>query len=96
MDNTTYLNLAEKAFEQIIELIESINDDVEYEINGNILSLEFESGYEIIINKQEAMKEIWLASTKGGFHFTFTDGYWYSSKDSIDLLSKIKEELENN
>lgn len=49
--------------------------------SGNVLTVEFDSGEQIIINLQTPMQQVWLASRPtGGYHFSCgEDGRWVDS-----------------
>lgn len=50
--------------------------DIDYETHGNVMTLSFENGTKIIINRQEPLHQVWLATKAGGYHFSFNDGKW--------------------
>lgn len=81
------MNVAEfhQAIEQVWENIEAELDEqgvsVDCEIQGAVMTLTFDDESQIVINKQEAMLELWLASKLGGFHFAHRDGQWLSNEN---------------
>ncbi|MGC9400866.1 iron donor protein CyaY [Vibrio genomosp. F10] len=91
-------------FHQQVDLqIQSIEDaidesgaDIDFEASGNVLTLEFDDRSQIIINRQEPMHEIWLASKSGGFHFKFIDQQWICSKTGMALFTMVKQECEKH
>jgi CyaY protein len=78
--------------QNIEEAIDDSEADIDYEVTGNVMTLEFENRSQIIINRQEPMKEIWLASKSGGFHFKLIDDKWTCSKTGMELFEMVKEE----
>lgn len=70
----------EKVWERIEEQLEEQGCDVDCETQGAVFTIHFDDDSQIVINKQEAMLELWLASKLGGFHFAFRDGEWLSSE----------------
>jgi CyaY protein len=38
------------------------------------------------------MREIWLASRSGGFHFKLIDEKWTCSKTGVELFEMVKQE----
>ena len=62
-----------KRVDTILATVESATDntesDIDAELNGGVLSLTFENGSKIIINRQTPNREIWVAAKSGGFHF---------------------------
>lgn len=81
------MNVAEfhQKIEQVWETIEEQLDeqgcDVDCEIQGAVMTLTFDDDSQIVINKQEAMLELWLASKLGGYHFAYRDGQWLSNEN---------------
>jgi CyaY protein len=65
----------QKRVDDILALIESAMDhaktDIDAELNGGILTLTFENGSKVIVNRQTPNREIWVAAKSGGFHFRY-------------------------
>lgn len=70
----------EKVWEEIEEQLDVQGCDVDCETQGAVFTLTFDDESQIVINKQEAMLELWLASKLGGFHFAYRDGDWVSAE----------------
>lgn len=92
MLDSEYHKLADQtlaALEQALDRVE-----IDYERNDAILSLEFANRSKIIINKQAANQEIWLAAKSGGFHFKYLDNQWQTShqEELFSLLSRLCSE----
>ena len=92
MNDSQYHQLVDDAFERIEQTMDSDDFDIECDINGGVLTLEFENRSQIIINRQEPMREIWLASKSGGFHFKLIEDKWTCSKTGMELFEMVKEE----
>ncbi len=56
---------------------------------GGILELGFEDGSKMIINRQSAAREIWVAAKSGGFHFRYADGRWVDTRDGGELFAAL-------
>jgi CyaY protein len=91
--------LGESEFHQRVEeVMASIEtqleerDDIDCEINGGILTLEFDDGSKVIINRQTPSREIWVAAKSGGFHFRFGGTDWLDTRSGEALpalLSRV-------
>ncbi|WP_087020599.1 iron donor protein CyaY [Thaumasiovibrio subtropicus] len=92
MNTTEFHTLADELFNAIEEGINESGADIEYETTGNVLTLEFEDRSQIVINRQEPMKEIWLASKTGGYHFQFNGSEWICSRSGREFTTMVKEE----
>lgn len=74
---------------QIEQAIEESGADVDFEAAGGILTLEFGNGSKIIINKQGAARQIWVAAKSGGFHYGFENGRWINDQGGGELMSEL-------
>ncbi|MEZ9567004.1 iron donor protein CyaY [Vibrio artabrorum] len=92
MNETEFHQLVDIQMQNIEEAIDESEADIDYEVTGNVMTLEFENRSQIIINRQEPMREIWLASKSGGFHFKLIDDKWTCSKTGMELFEMVKEE----
>lgn len=96
MNTSQYHELVDVQWMAIEEGIDESGANIDYETNGNVLTLEFEDRSQIIINRQEPMKEIWLASKSGGFHFQWKEQQWICSKTGMELFTMVKQECEKH
>lgn len=94
MNDTEFHQYVDQQLERIEHLIDDSGADIDYETSGNVMTLEFEDRSQIVINRQEPMHEIWLASKSGGFHFQYTGSQWICSKTGLELLELVKQECE--
>ena len=75
--------------------LESVDADVDSEINAGILTLEFTNRSKVIVNRQTPNREIWVAAKSGGFHFHFDGAVWRDTRtnESLEaLLSRVVSE----
>ena len=94
MNDTEFHQLVDNQFDALEQLIDESGADIDYENVGNVITLEFDDGTQVVINRQEPMHEIWLASKSGGFHFQFKEEKWLCSKTHKEFLNMVKEECE--
>jgi CyaY protein len=76
---------------QIEQKIEHCGVDIEFENAGDILTLEFVNGSKIIINKQGAANQIWVAAKSGGFHYNLDPAthHWRNDQSGAELLAEL-------
>ena len=94
---TTPLLMEESEFykrvDEILGFIEAAMDntesDIDAELNGGILTLTFENGSKIIINRQTPNREIWVAAKSGGFHFRYEEHATNGDRDANSSQQKI-------
>jgi CyaY protein len=71
MNESEFNQLAEATMIAIEDAIEESGADIDYDTISDILTLEFENGSQIIINKQGPTRQLWVAARSGGFHFDY-------------------------
>lgn len=78
---------------QIEDAIEDSGADIDYETAGGILTLSFENDSKIIINRQTPVRQIWVASRQGGFHFVYHDDseQWLLEGTDQELFHALSE-----
>ena len=81
MNDSEFHRLADTLWMTIEERLDDWDgdSDIDCEINGGILTLSFENGSKIIINRQEPLHQVWLAAKQGGYHFDLKDGEWIAT-----------------
>ena len=65
--------------------LEAVDTEIDSDINGGILTLEFSDGSKVIVNRQSPLREIWVAAKSGGFHFRFDGAVWRDTRSSEAL-----------
>lgn len=97
MTETKFIELAESTLQRIQSAVEEVDEDLDVDRQGNVLTIEFDDGFQIVINLQTPTQQIWLASLKGGHHYEFYGSDWLdmSSKRSIteDLSALLTKKL---
>ncbi|MFV0575799.1 MAG: iron donor protein CyaY [Vibrio sp.] len=96
MKDTEFHQLVDIQMTKVEEAIDASEADIDYDVSGNVMTLEFDDRSQIIINRQEPMKEIWLASKSGGYHFQLKDDQWICSKTGAEFFELVKTECEKH
>jgi len=99
------MSLTEARFHDLIDdLQQTVEDvfedsdlDVDLENSAGVLSVRFESGSQLILSRQESLRQLWLAARSGGFHFDYDEATrrWVcdASGDSLgELLARVTQE----
>lgn len=76
---------------RIEEAIETAGTDIDFESSGDILTLEFENGSRVIVNKQGAAKQLWVAAKSGGFHYNYdaARNEWHNDQNGNELFAEL-------
>ena len=78
--------------ETLLAIEDAIDDsgaDIEYDTISGILTLEFPDDSKVILNRQGATSQLWIAAKSGGFHLDWIDGGWFCRGEQEDLLSLL-------
>lgn len=73
MTERQFFELSDKTFDTIETIVDEDYPEADYEREGNVLTITREDEKSVVINRQEAMEEIWLASPLGGRHFRYEE-----------------------
>jgi CyaY protein len=76
---------------RIEQAVESTGADIDFEFSGDILTLEFGNGSRVIVNKQGATKQLWVAAKSGGFHYNYDAARdaWHNDQNGSELFTEL-------
>jgi CyaY protein len=90
MTESEFNKQVESMLARIADAIDASGEDIDSElVGGGILELEFDNGSKIIINRQGAVQEIWVAAKSGGFHYRWQDNAWRDTRSGEELLVSL-------
>lgn len=77
MSEAIFLEQSEAIFSAVEEWLEESGIDLDMEAGASMLTITCENnGSQIILSRQRAVSEIWVAAISGGFHFSQQSGAW--------------------
>lgn len=86
MEVSLFHQLTEQFFTKIeLELdkyAEQYDTDIDYETHGNVITITFENNSKIIINTQEPLLQIWMATRRQGYHFDYKNSEWICNRSN--------------
>ncbi|EPR3710324.1 iron donor protein CyaY [Providencia stuartii] len=93
MNDSEFHQLADQMMTSIEEHLDNYDGDadIDCETNGGVMTLSFEDGSKIIINRQEPFHQIWLATKQGGYHYDYKDNDWVCDRSGqrfTDMLAQ--------
>lgn len=89
MTESEFNELTHVTFNRIEAGLERAEGDIDFELAaGNVLEIECPNG-KIIVNRQPAMREIWVAARSGGFHYRWQESAWINTRDKSELLQSL-------
>ena len=86
-----------KIIDHIILQIESILDkysnsiDIDYETQHHIMNIMFNNKSKIIINRQESLRELWLATINMGYHFQYHKNLWICNRSGKNFWTILSQ-----
>ena len=91
MDESEFNQRVDDILVQIEDAIEDSGADIDYETAGGILTLSFTDDSKIIINRQTPVRQIWVATRQGGFHFVYNEAVdeWQREGSELDLFTAL-------
>ena len=89
MTETEFLERADAEINRLQDLIENDYEDADCTRSGNVLSIELESGAQIVVNIQTP-----IASHLGGMHFEPTTQGWINPRDGRTLEASARQAVE--
>ena len=93
MTETEFNRLVDETLTRIEDAIEESGADIDYETSAGILNLEFADGSKIIINRQGATQELWVAAKAGGFHYRWANDGWRNTRDGSELMAALSAQV---
>lgn len=88
MDDSEFQELVDEEFVRIEDQADELDIDLDIDSSGGVLTFTLETGTSIILSRQVANHEIWVAAKSGGFHLKRTETGWYcdTTKEDLDVL----------
>ena len=85
------------AVDSVLGRIESAleaHDELDFSLEGGVLTIECPDGSRIIVNRQTPNREIWIAARSGGFHFAHRDAAWRDTRGGDELFASLARLIE--
>ena len=97
MNSNRYIELLDDLMMAIEDAIEDAELDIDYETANGILTLTCPNDSQIILSRQSALHQLWMAAKSGGFHFGFdesSDSWILENKGEafVDVLNRCLTE----
>ena len=92
MDDSEFQEIVDDEFVRIEDRVDELELDVDIDASGGVLTFTLDSGSSIILSRQIANHEIWVAAKSGGFHLKRAGDGWHCDKtdESLEqLLNRV-------
>jgi CyaY protein len=95
MTEAEFHDLIEETFQSLEECLDKIDDDLDYQMGGGILTVDFENGTTMVFSRQPPTQQLWLAARSGGFHFTYDEeaGDWRGTREGQMFRPFVVEQM---
>ncbi|WP_415904947.1 iron donor protein CyaY [Neptuniibacter sp. QD48_55] len=87
MTESEFNDLVDETLEQIEEVLDDAETDIDVQFGGGILTIICENRTQLIFTRQAPVKQLWLATKSGGFHFDYDENLnsWVLDSDGQKL-----------
>jgi len=79
------------ATQQALETVyDDSDEDTDIEISAGMMTITFENGSQLILSRQEPLRQLWLAARSGGYHFDYDEeSHQWVCEKSEELLKEV-------
>ena len=71
MRESDYDHLTERTLERLEYALDEVDDDLDYEAGGGVLTVTFGNGSTMVFSRQPPTRQLWLAARSGGYHYEY-------------------------
>ncbi|UYZ84458.1 iron donor protein CyaY [Entomomonas sp. E2T0] len=71
LEETEYHQRIDELQQQVEDKLETVDFDVDMDNANGVLTIEFENGSQIILSRQSALRQLWVAARSGGYHLDY-------------------------
>ena len=82
MNESEFNELIDETFEALETALDEVEQDLDYETGGGVLTVRFANGSTMVFSRQPPTRQLWLAARSGGFHFAWDEeaGDWRDTR----------------
>ena len=92
MDDSQFQEIVDDEFFRIEDRVDELELDIDVNASGGVLTFTLDSGSSVILSRQIASHEIWVAAKSGGFHLKRAGDGWRcdNTDESLEqLLNRV-------
>ena len=92
MQDREYEERVDDLFNAIEDEIDELEADIDVDSSAGMLTIQFPDGSSVILSRQIANHEVWVAAKSGGYHLAFNDGQWFcgiSEENLPKMLNRL-------
>ncbi len=97
LSEARYHDLIDAVQQEVEDVFDDSGLDVDLENSAGVLTVRFENGSQLILSRQEPLRQLWVAARSGGFHFDYDESNERWICDSSDeplgeLLERVTQD----
>ena len=73
LSEARFHDLVDAAQQAVEDIFDDSDLDLDLENSAGVLTVRFENGSQVILSRQEALRQLWVAARSGGFHFDYDE-----------------------
>jgi CyaY protein len=91
MDEKEFDQRASEALRKLEEALRAAADELEVDLEGGILTLEFDDGAKFVVNSHSAAQQIWLSANMTAWHFAWhtPTQSWRDTRGGAELFTEL-------
>lgn len=93
MTESEFFEASEALMDAVEEAVDAANIGCDCERAGNVLTIEADSGEQVVVNRHTPTQQVWLASRKGGRHYEMKEKVWSDTRSGVDFWQGLEEAL---
>jgi CyaY protein len=81
----------DSTLKELFHAIDTLDrDEIDLEMSDGKFVVEFDDGVKLIVSRQSAADQIWLAEPAGGWHYSWRGDEWIDDKRGTTLKSDLE------
>ena len=93
MNTGEFNDKVEAVLSSIEDALDDCDADLDWDLVGGVLTIECENGSQVIINRQEPTRQIWLAARSGGYHFDYHSEGNCWKQEELEFFTLLNQAL---
>jgi CyaY protein len=89
MTESEFNDLIDETFEQMEMALDEVDEDIDYELGGGVLTVKFTNGLTLVFSRQPPTRQLW------GFHYQYDvdAGDWRNTRDNSLFRPFVVEQM---
>ena len=91
MDEKEFDRRAAESLGKLESALQDASDELDVDLAGSVLTLEFPDGSRYVVNSQAAAQQIWLSANMAAWHFAWHEPTqsWRDTKTGAELFTEL-------